>query len=869
MSIVKNFMLSTALLMSLQLSADFKLAGSSIYVGQDQPESVYEASEELQLHIKKATGLDLPIVYTPAKGKMIVVGDNELSRKAGIDTGKMEYQGHRILTKGNNLYIVGRDVAKDAKLKSGGYSFGTLYAVYSFLSRTMGIRWILPSDKGMHIPNLGKDYTVPDLDITYVPAFKARITYIPKVWMRSPEYRKWMQRNYHRLPNLRNVHDQVFGSLGIAFSHSWEDIYPKKKSALFESAFDTFKKHPDFFWANSAGKRMEPIHNAALCISNPELLKDISERYIKWAESKKAVHISISPSDGTACSCKNCTANPIDLSHIGEYRAAHVVKKGNTPLYLDYYRYVTERVTKKYPEMLLTGLIYNTYLYAPKQKPARMPDNFIPWMAPLNISYGPSRIYEGINRSWHSWLDGWSGVFKNIAYFGYDFYLNTYGTNVPWPTMAPILNETLQTLRKNNCVGIFNAGLGALGTQGINNWLLLQSDFYPEDDYVKLAKLYNSLAYGKGGDEINQIYEIIERNLKAYVTSVKGKMSYYITPELMKDVYAKDWNQIRALMVKAKAAPKDAGQTWRFEHFERNMKITEYFLRRMTMIPADEKSPLYISEKELLELRPRLGINADLEFYTEPLYSAAYASYIKQVVVKPTVLKGKEPFKSGTFFLSRDYVVYAPEDMEICMKFETGCLNTDPRTGKPYLKPMPQFQVLDSNRKTVCEGLGDLKDGSIRFKGKKGEHYYVIFAPTTAVEFNAYYRIISCNVPYAMGSYTRPNGFAVQRIKSPVKFYVNVPEGTEKFTFIAQLYATGHYKLISPNGKVVVENKKVTGYHPHEVNLKKQNLPAGIWTIEILHAHWGYLRFKGIPNFLIMDPEKALIVEETETVKKK
>ena len=87
MSITKNFILSTALLMSLQLSADFKLAGSSIYVGQDQPESVYEASEELQLHIKKATGLDLPIVYTPAKGKMIVVGDNELSRKAGIDTG--------------------------------------------------------------------------------------------------------------------------------------------------------------------------------------------------------------------------------------------------------------------------------------------------------------------------------------------------------------------------------------------------------------------------------------------------------------------------------------------------------------------------------------------------------------------------------------------------------------------------------------------------------------------------------------------------------------------------------------------------------------------------------------------------------------
>lgn len=869
---VKKLIISAAVCtMALQLSAaPFKMAGSTIYVEKTQPKTVQDAARELQYHIKRATGLDLPVVHAPVKGKMIVVGDNAIARKAGIHAKKLEYQGHRILTKGDHLYIVGRDVPNDAKVESGGYSFGTLYAVYSFLSKTMGIRWILPTEQGTYIPNLGKNYVVPEQDVTFKPTFKARIVYIPRVWQRSPEYRLWMQRNYHKLPNLRKVHETIFGSLGIGFDHSWEYVYPrvKKKGMLFETANETFAKHPDFFWANAAGKRVEPIYNFALCISNPALLKDISQRYIKWAEAKKSptlaspYHVSISPSDGTSCLCKNCTANPIDLSHIGEYRASHKISKGYTPLYLNYYRYVTNEVTKKYPKIMLTGLIYMSYLHAPRQKPEKMPDNFIPWMAPVSISYGPSRIYDGINKSWHKWLEGWEGVFKNIAYFGYDFYLQTYGTNVPWPTMAPILKDTIRTLKNMNCVGIFNSGMTSLGSHGINNWLLLQMDFHTDDDPVQLAKMYNELSYGKGGKEVNQVYAILEKNLKAYVTSVKGKMSYYITPELLKDVYAKDWSRIRALLKKAKAAPKDAGQKWRFEQFERNMKITEYFLYKLNLIPEDKNSFLYITDKEIQEMRPRLMINKDLEFYVDQVFSAGYLNSVKPVKVKPAVIKGKEPFKSGTFFLSRDYVVYAPRDMEVCMKFETGCFFKDPRTGKPYLKPMPLFQVLDSNRKTVYYGVGDLKDGSIRFPAKKGQQYYVIFSPSTAVEFNSYYKIISSNVPYAMGSYTRPNGFAIQRMTSPVKFYFNVPKGTEKFTFTASLHLTAHYRIIAPNGKVVVENKKVSGYHPHPIDLKKEKVSPGIWTLEVRHAHWGYIRFTGIPNFLIIDPLKALIVEE-------
>ena len=231
MKMMKITILSVLCAMTLQLSAaPFKMAGSSIYVDKAQPKTVQEAAKELQYHIKLSTGLDLPVVHEPTKGKMIVVGDNAVARKAGIHADKMEYQAHRILTKGDHLYIVGRDIPNDAKVESGGYSFGTLYAVYSFLSKTMGIRWILPTEQGTYIPDLGKNYVVPEQDVTFKPAFQARIMYIPRVWQRSPEYRQWMQRNYHKLPNLRNVQETVFGSLGIGFDHSWERVYPKKKT---------------------------------------------------------------------------------------------------------------------------------------------------------------------------------------------------------------------------------------------------------------------------------------------------------------------------------------------------------------------------------------------------------------------------------------------------------------------------------------------------------------------------------------------------------------------------------------------------------------------------------------------------------------
>lgn len=844
------------------VSAPIKLADCSIYVSPNQPDSVTEAAEELKQHIKLATGNDLKITCVPSKENMIVLGGGKEAQKVNIEVSKLPYEGHRILTKNNNLYIVGRDIPEDGKTKLGGYSFGTLYGVYHFLNKVLGIEWPYPSPKGTYIPNLGKDFVLPELDITYIPKFQVRSTYIPIVWQRNPDFRMWLQRNYHKLPDSRKPTETIFGSADIPFTHSWFEMYPAKANDLFESADETFRKHPDYFWMNANGVRMKPIYNFSLCLSNPETLKDVAARYVKIAKARNLPSISISPNDGTSCECPNCKALSNDLSDIGVYRASYKVTKGYTPLYLNYYRAVCEAMAKECPDVICNGLIYDSYLYAPKPSPQKMPFNFIPWMAPVNISYGPTRLYEPMNQSWHKWLADWDGVFGSILYFGYDFYLNTAGTNIPWPVMPGVLKDTMRTLLQYNCRGLVNAGIPSIGSQAVNNWILMKLDFDPDADPEILVKDYFSKAFGPGGTEIQEIYRILEKNLKEYVCSVQGKMSYYVTPELLQAVYAKDWETIRRLYSRAKAAPKDEGQQWRFDTFNRNMGIVEMMLVKMGIVKEDKASPMYLSDNDFHSLLARYDFGKDLEFYVTPMYYSSNKNNIRKVKTHPEKIRSAAPYNPPRMFLARDFVFYAPRDMEICLTLEQGCCAKNPVTGKAYLPAIPFFQVLDSEKKCIYEGLADLRDGTVRFPAKKGQHYYLLFASYTSVEFSPYFRILKSNAPYAIGTYIQPNGFSLRDVTTPVTFYLNVPENVKKFNFIANIYSSGHYRLVSPDGKILVENRKCTGYHPHEINREKLNVPAGLYRIEVLHAHWGYLRFEGIPPFLILDPENALIVEE-------
>ena len=112
------------------------------------------AAEELQYHIKQATGSVLPIheenlADTPS-APAVYLGKCSASREAGLNRAELTFNGYVITNRLGNLYLWGNDTEGDPLLITNGV--GTLFAVYDLLETSWDIRWLWPGELGEIIP---------------------------------------------------------------------------------------------------------------------------------------------------------------------------------------------------------------------------------------------------------------------------------------------------------------------------------------------------------------------------------------------------------------------------------------------------------------------------------------------------------------------------------------------------------------------------------------------------------------------------------------------------------------------------------------------------------------------------------------------
>ena len=130
------------------------------------------AAEELQIFLNESCGIALPIVtdtQTQNSDKIISVGKTSCLENSGIEINydELEYDGFVIQTKDEDIYI---DGARDR---------ATLYGVYDFLEKYVGIRFL--TNEYTHIPELEK-LSVYDLNEIEVPDFQLR-----SYWMQDTQ----------------------------------------------------------------------------------------------------------------------------------------------------------------------------------------------------------------------------------------------------------------------------------------------------------------------------------------------------------------------------------------------------------------------------------------------------------------------------------------------------------------------------------------------------------------------------------------------------------------------------------------------------------------------------------------------------------
>ena len=211
--------------------------------------SIAPAIEILKEAVQKCTGTvpDVLDVKDAAKAKfMILVGDNELTRKYGVDVKKLPPQGLAVKTFDKGIILAGNDSSliegyNMKPLEGKGSSTGTKYAAYDFAERFLGVRYFFPGEYGTLWPKL-KNLAISPVFYTDAPYMDGRngIYYLGDS-IRKPASKKFWEPYLGKLKDT----DQLFwdrwrmgrtipgGGTHCPFPERIAKAYPDKLETIF------------------------------------------------------------------------------------------------------------------------------------------------------------------------------------------------------------------------------------------------------------------------------------------------------------------------------------------------------------------------------------------------------------------------------------------------------------------------------------------------------------------------------------------------------------------------------------------------------------------------------------------------------------
>jgi hypothetical protein len=339
-----------------------------IVVGKQAGEDEMFSAEELQSYIKKISGALIPIKKDDEEfpGNVIAVGRNKTNANANLAVDKLEREGFRIKTSGNVLSLAGKDDA------------GTQFAVYSFLEKYLGVRWLWPGDLGEVVPKM-QTIEVGQINDTNQPDFKWRnrgpggalwgATTGPTE-MHARELLLGITREHQKEVELWEKRNK-WGGMKIYGGHCLGEIFPPEKYG---------KTHPEYY-ALVNGKRDVPgadydyKHEGQICTTNPEVVKVVVQwvrNFLDEHPDYDGVHITLNDGGGF-CECEKCRAldvrevlegEGIDAEETQARRARRTVITDRVYTYVNQ---VAEEVQKTHPGKYVVSMAYSRYITPPKR----------------------------------------------------------------------------------------------------------------------------------------------------------------------------------------------------------------------------------------------------------------------------------------------------------------------------------------------------------------------------------------------------------------------------------------------------------------------------------------------------------------------
>ena len=300
-----------------------------ILVPEDASHVTTMAAREMQTTLRKISGAELPIhvelgfsfdpdyYWLDRNYALICIGTTQLAKQHGVGVAELEPEGFRIVTKGNILFILGREDRIDTtRLRSTKWLSlhwplrrgGTLFGVFAFLEDTLGIRWLWPGELGEVVPKR-KNITIRQIDRVEAPDFpirKVRPSHMVGMYKQGSS-----QLNEPPESMLTRAID---ADLWAQRMRMGESIVIDQTHAYGTKFWETYgNDHPEWFAMQPDGNRMKQPQiegRVRLCHSNRQLHQEVAGIVLgKIDQNSDVWSIGIGLDDTspeTFCQCETC-----------------------------------------------------------------------------------------------------------------------------------------------------------------------------------------------------------------------------------------------------------------------------------------------------------------------------------------------------------------------------------------------------------------------------------------------------------------------------------------------------------------------------------------------------------------------------------
>lgn len=486
------------------------------------------AAQELQLHLKLITGKEIPITKNPsANGKFAFY----VGIRPADDSKKLSTEEARCVVSSKGVWFYGSDKpdkkggSPKEKCLDSDSQVGTLFAVYEFLEKELGVRWIEPGDEGIAYNeqkelNLtpGKFGWVPQLvkrhmRTAYKEALRKRaLSMLPPKTMQfsDDEFKKRQDEEYVWRRRMRLGASEKF-TYGHSFTKWWK-LYGKE--------------HPEYFALNKSGKRApigkQRADRIKMCVSNPALVKQVVKVQLGKRKWLKVINACENDSRGF-CRCKKCMA--LDVRLPGEENV-DVEKLPMTDRYVHFTNAVLREAKKVNPKIKTVFYAYSSYNFPPRRE--RLDNGIITFLLP-NLAMTEKEIIE--------YFKAWKKANAKETYLR--------PNDMCQDTGLPLGFEQHMFMKFKRCDEIldiegtdYDTCFGFWPTSGIMNYIMARAFYRPKGTFEQWENEYYQ-AFGPAAGDIKKYYQYwrqiwnqrIMHNLKKLneITPIKmliAKVSY-------------------------------------------------------------------------------------------------------------------------------------------------------------------------------------------------------------------------------------------------------------------------------------------------------------------------------------------------------